>query len=117
MNEVMGSNAIFTTGQTLIMILMVAFGAMLTRSLPFVFLGKRDQHSKLLDYLGKTLPLATSGMLVVYCLKGVSIKNSPHGIPELVSVLIIVLVHNKKRNTLLSIGLGTIIYMILIRIL
>lgn len=117
MNEIIDSNVIFSTGETLIIILMVAIGALLTRCLPFIIFGKREQHSKLLDYLGKTLPFATSGMLVVYCLKGVNIKSTPYGIPELISVLMIVLIHNKKRNTLLSIGLGTIIYMILIRII
>lgn len=117
LNATMESNLVFSTGQTLIIILMVAIGAMLTRFLPFLLFGKREQHSKLLDYLGKTLPYATSGMLVVYCLKGVKLNLKPYGIPELISVLVIVYIHNKKRNTLLSIGLGTILYMILIRIL
>lgn len=107
---------VFTTGQTLLMIGMVALGAMFTRFLPFlIFQGKKTP--KILDYLGRTLPYATIGMLVVYCLKGVSITSKPYGIPEGIAVLAIILIHNWKRNTLLSIGLGTIIYMILIRVM
>lgn len=108
---------VLTTSQTMIIILMVAFGAMLTRFLPFLIFGRMEKVPKNIEYLGKTLPYATIGMLVVYCLKGVTFTRQPYGLPELVSILFIVWIHNKKRNTLISIGLGTLIYMILIRTL
>lgn len=103
--------------QTFIIILMVALGAMTTRFLPFIIFGNMKKTPKIIDYLGKTLPYATIGMLVVYCLKGMKVTNKPYGIPEMISILIIILVHSKKRNTLISIGLGTLVYMVLIRIM
>lgn len=108
---------IHSTSQTLIIILMVAIGAMITRFLPFLIFGRKKEIPEVIGYLGKTLPYATIGMLVVYCLKGVTIASKPYGLPELISILIIIFIHSKKRNTLLSIGLGTFVYMVLIRIL
>lgn len=117
MSAVMTNNMVFSTSQTLIIILMVAIGAMLTRFLPFLIFGRREHTPKIIDYLGKTLPYATSGMLVVYCLKGIKFNSTPYGIPEIIAVLFIIFIHSKKRNTLLSIGFGTLVYMVLIRIM
>ena len=108
---------VLTTEQTLMIIFMVATGTMLTRFLPFLVFGRMKKTPKIIGYLGKTLPYATIGMLVVYCLKSVTIINSPYALPELCSILVIVVVHNLKRNTLISIALGTFVYMILIRML
>ena len=108
---------IHSTAQTLIIIVMVAIGAMATRCLPFLIFGRKKEIPEVIGYLGKTLPYATIGMLVVYCLKGVTITSKPYGLPELLSILFIIFVHTKKRNTLLSIGLGTFVYMLLIRVL
>lgn len=116
MSVEMANNVVFSASQTLIIILMVAIGAMLTRFLPFIIFGRKERTPKMVDYLGKTLPYATSGMLVIYCLKGVKLNSNPYGIPEIISVLFIILIHNKKKNTLLSIGLGTLVYMILVRL-
>lgn len=71
--------------------------------------------TQIISTLGQLLPHAIMGMLVVYCLKGVTVTVFPHGIPELISVIAVVLLHLWKRNTLLSVGCGTILYMILVQ--
>ncbi len=105
--------------QTLIReILIVAamvVGTMITRFLPFILFPAGKQTPKFVDFLGKTLPFATMGLLVVYCLKGVSITAAPHGLPEFLAILLIVILHRMKGNSLLSIGAGTVFYMFLVQ--
>ena len=69
-----------------------------------------------ISYLGKVLPAALIGMLVIYCLKDVSVLESPHGIPELIAALSVVLLQAWKRNSLISILSGTVIYMLLVQL-
>lgn len=61
------------------------------------------------------LPYAAIGLLVVYCLRGIRFTAPSHGLPEAIAILCIVLVHHWKNNTLLSIGTGTVVYMVLIQ--
>ena len=72
-----------TPVQTIVMILAVAAGTQLTRWLPFWLFPENKEPPAIVTYLGRVLPAATMGLLVVYCLKGVSWTNAPHGIPEL----------------------------------
>ncbi len=74
------------------------------------------RHFFYIDYLGKALPYATMGLLVVYCLKDISIFSAPHGIPELIAAAVVAILQWWKNNSLLSIGAGTILYMILVQI-
>jgi branched-subunit amino acid transport protein AzlD len=105
-----------TTTQTIIIICMVAAGTMITRFLPFIlFKGSKSKNSYI-SYLGQVLPYAAIGLLVVYCLKGVSFKSPSHGIPEAIAILCIAVLHYWKENTLLSIGAGTVIYMVLVQV-
>ena len=85
------------------------------RVLPFIIFGKR-KTPPFIEYLGRYLPYAVMGMLVVYCLKSTTLISAPFGLPEAVSVLVVVVLHTIKRNTLLSIVAGTICYMILTQI-
>lgn len=87
----------------------------LLRFLPFMIFGKRETP-KFVLYLGKVLPFAVMGMLCVYCLKGVSFLAFPYGIPEIISVLLVVLLHLWRKNTLLSIVGGTACYMLLVQL-
>ncbi len=107
---------LLTPTQTLVMILAVAIGAMVTRFTPFLLFPERKEPPKVITYLGQVLPPAMMGLLVVYCLKSVSIWDTPHGIPELIAILMIVILHKWKSNVLISIGGGTIVYMILVQI-
>ena len=89
---------------------------MLLRFLPFLIFGER-QTPKYIDYLGKVLPYAIMGMLVVYCLKGMTFTSAPFGIPEIIAVAVTAGLHIWKRNTLISSICGTVCYMLLIQFL
>ena len=102
-----------TTVQQIITIAMCAMGTMATRFLPFLIF--RKQTPAYVRYLGDALPPAVFGMLVVYCLKGVSLAAAPHGIPELLALLSIFAVHVWKKNSLLSMAVGTAVYMFLVQ--
>lgn len=104
-----------TPAQTIIMILAVALGTMVTRFAPFLLFPDHQNPPAVINYLGKVLPPAMMGLLVVYCLKNVSVTVSPYGIPELISIGLIVLLHKWKGNVLLSIGAGTVLYMLLVQ--
>lgn len=104
-----------TNSQILITIIAIALGTMITRFLPFVLFPENKKTPKIVMYLGNVLPPAMMGLLVVYCLKSVSVVKAPHGIPELAAILVIVILHKWKSNVLLSIGFGTIVYMLLVQ--
>jgi branched-subunit amino acid transport protein AzlD len=101
-------------------ITMTVVAALVTAGLrfaPFLIFGKGRQTPQIITYLGKVLPFAIMGMLVVYCMKDVSFLRAPHGIPELLGCAIVALLHIWKRNTLLSIGVGTVSYMLMVQFL
>ena len=85
------------------------------RFLPFLIFGENRKTPEIVAYLGKVLPFAIMGMLVVYCLKDVSIISAPFGIPEAIGCAVVAGLHLWKRNTLLSIGVGTVAYMLLVQ--
>ena len=101
--------------ETLGIILALAAGTQLTRWLPFVLFPEKKEPPQFVLYLAKVLPPAMMGLLVVYSLKGVSLVSPPHGIPEFLAILVIVLLHRWKHNTLLSIAAGTAVYMLLVQ--
>ncbi|MFA9463280.1 MAG: branched-chain amino acid transporter permease [Velocimicrobium sp.] len=103
--------------QTVITILAIALGTMITRFTPFLLFPEHKEPSNVIAYLGKVLPPAMMGLLVVYCLKGVSFRNAPHGIFEVLSIGFIIILHKWKNNVLLSIGGGTILYMLLVQMI
>lgn len=100
-----------------LMILVVALVTAALRFLPFFVFGGNHTVPEFVQYLGKVLPYSIMAMLVVYCLKGITFLKAPFGLPELISVLLVVILHVWKRNTLLSIIGGTILYMILIQLI
>ncbi len=105
-----------TAGQTLLMIVAVAAGCILTRFLPFWLFPEHKKVPSVVLFLGGALPPAMMGLLVVYCLKTVDVLAPPHGLPEMAALLCIVLLHTWKRNVLLSIGGGTAVFMVLVRL-
>lgn len=105
-----------TLVQEIIIIALCALGTMLTRFLPFFVFRADKPTPKFIQYLGRALPGAVFGMLVVYCLKDVKLFAGSHGIPELIAILFVVILHLWKRNMLLSIGGGTICYMLLVQL-
>lgn len=104
-----------TTTETILTLLAITAGTVLTRFTPFILFRGKIKESPYLNYLGKTLPAAMMGLLVVYCLKNVSITEAPNGIPELIAIAVIVFLHKWKHNTILSIVGGTAVYMVLVQ--
>ena len=105
-----------TLSQQLITIGMVVLGTLITRFLPFILFPAGKPTPKYIQYLGRFLPAAVFGLLVIYCLKDVSIFSGSHGIPEAISIIVVVLLHLWKRQMLLSIAAGTISYMLLVQL-
>ena len=100
--------------------LLVAVTALVTialRFLPFLIFGDKRKTPAFIVYLGKVLPYAIMGMLVVFCLKGISFAEAPHGIPELAASLLVIVLHVWKRSTLVSIVGGTAFYMFLVQVI
>ena len=102
--------------QQIIIIAMVVLGTMLTRFLPFIVFPSGKPTPYYVQYLGKVLPTAVIGLLVIYCFKDVNLLSGSHGIPELIAVAVVALLHFWKKNMLLSIAGGTIVYMFLVQI-
>lgn len=105
-----------TNFQTFGIILAVALGTVLTRFTPFLLFPENKPTPKIIIYLGTVLPPAMMGLLVIYCLKNISLFSDSHGLPEIIAILAIILLHHYKNNVLLSIGGGTLVYMVLIQI-
>ena len=99
-----------------LLIVVAVLVTMATRFLPFLIFGENRRTPPIIEYLGKVLPCAIMGMLVVYCLKGVSFLSSPYGLPELIACVVVAALHVWKRNSLLSIGGGTVCYMLLVQL-
>lgn len=106
-----------TPGQQVLTILAVVAGTMVTRFLPFLLFPADRPTPPYVRYLGGVLPFAVTGLLVVYCLRGVSFSSPPHGAAEMLSILFVFLLHRWKRSMLLSIAGGTLLYMVLTRAL
>jgi branched-subunit amino acid transport protein AzlD len=104
-----------TLTQQIVTIAMVVLGTMLTRFLPFLLFPADKPTPNYLQYLGKVLPGAVFGLLVVYALKDTPVLTGSHGLPELLAVLAVIGLHQWKRQMLLSIAGGTVCYMLLVQ--
>lgn len=100
---------------SLLIILVAAVTTFATRAIPFLIFPKGKKLPKVVAYLGKVLPPAVIGMLIIFCFKSTKVLSYPYGIPELIASAVVVLLHIYKRNNLLSIGVGTVLYMVLIQ--
>ncbi|MBR3671590.1 MAG: branched-chain amino acid transporter permease [Spirochaetia bacterium] len=104
-----------TLTQQIITIALCTAGTVLTRALPFLVFTPGKAVPPFVRYLGKVLPVAVFGMLVVYCLKDVSVMTGNHGLPELLALGVTIGFHLWRRQMLLSIAAGTLCYMILVQ--
>ena len=102
--------------QTLAIILAVAAGTQLTRWLPFLLFPENRKPPAWVTDLGRLLPPAMMGLLVVYCLRNVTWLSAPHGAPELLAIAAVVFLHGWKGNVLISIAGGTVLYMLLVQV-
>lgn len=100
-------------------ILIISVASLVTialRFLPFIVFGRGRKTPEIITYLGRVLPFAIMGMLVVYSLRNISFTAMPFGLPELIACLVVVLLHIWRRNTLISIAGGTVAYMLLVQL-
>lgn len=104
-----------TLQQQMITIAMCVVGTMLTRFLPFLVFRLKRPTPRYIQYLGRVLPGAIFAMLIIYCLRDVSLLQGSHGLPELMAIAVTVGLHLWKRQMLLSIAGGTICYMLLVQ--
>ena len=104
-----------TLTQEIVTIALCAFGTMITRFLPFIVFRSDKPTPKYIQYIGNALPPAIFGMLVIYCLKDVSLLGGSHGIPEAIAIVAVIALHLWKRNMLFSIAGGTVCYMLLVQ--
>lgn len=105
-----------TTAEQIMTIAAVILATMLTRFLPFLIFPAGKPTPSYIQYLGKVLPSAVFGLLVIYCLKDVSLWTGNHAIPEFLAIAVVVGLHVWKRQMLLSIAGGTICYMLLVQL-
>ena len=105
-----------TLAQQIITIAMVVLGTMITRFLPFLIFPAGKETPKYIQYVGKVLPAAVFGLLVVYCLRSVDLFSGSHGLPEAISIALVIALHVWKRQMLLSIAGGTVCYMLLVQL-
>lgn len=106
-----------TPMQTFLIICMVAIGTILTRFLPFIIFSGTKLNNSYISYLGQVLPYSAIGLLVVYCLKNVNFQSPTYAIPEAIAIICITVLHSWKENTLLSIGFGTVLYMVFVQVI
>ena len=104
------------TIHSLIIVAMVALATQITRWTPFLLFSGDKKLPRVVEDLGRLLPPAMMGLLVVYCLRNVDIAAAPHGLPELIALAVVTALHLWKRNVLLSIGAGTVVYMLLVQL-
>ncbi|NLT39696.1 MAG: branched-chain amino acid transporter AzlD [Clostridiales bacterium] len=104
-----------TTAQEIVTIGMVVLGTVITRFLPFWVFPPGKKTPAYVSFLGKVLPAAVFGLLVVYSVKDVEILTGTHAVPELISIAAVTLLHLWKRRMLLSIAGGTVCYMLLVQ--
>lgn len=102
--------------QMLMIILIIVLGTMITRFLVFLIFPPTKEPPRFITYLGKVLPPSAIGLLVIYALKDIQITKMPFAIPELVAILVITIMHKWRRNTLISIASGTIVYMLFVQV-
>lgn len=105
-----------TLTQGIITVAAVALGTIATRFIPFLLFPESKEPPRLVDYFGRVLPYAMTGMLVVYALRDTDVTAGSHGLPELLACLTVVGLHWWKRSMLLSIAGGTVAYMLLVQL-
>ena len=105
-----------TIGRVIAAIAVMAVVTFLTRALPFLLFGRGSRVPRVAIYLGRYLPPAVIAMLIVYCLRGVSFSSAAGWAPYLIAAAAVVAFHLWKKNNLLSILGGTVLYLVLVQV-
>lgn len=99
----------------MLIILVMGVVTLATRILPVLIFGRGEKVPEYILYLGRVVPFTAMGLLIVYCLKDVSVTDAPHGLPELIALALVSVSYLWKRNTILSVVAGTVVYMFLVQ--
>ena len=99
----------------MLIILVMGIVTLATRILPVLIFGRGEKVPDYILYLGRVVPFTAMGLLIVYCLKDVSVTDAPHGLPELIALTLVGISYLWKRNTILSVVAGTVVYMFLVQ--
>lgn len=105
-----------SAGQSIAIILVTALFTFLTRAIPFFVFNPKRKIPKIVTYLGIALPPAVIAVLVVYCLKDVNLFDMNQVLPQVIAIIAVIVIHLWKKNNLLSIGGGTVLYMLLVQL-
>lgn len=105
-----------STTELWLTIFLLTLGILITRVAPFLLFPDGQPTPSYIRYLGSVLPSAMFGLLVIYCMKNVSLFSGSHGIPELIALVTVIVLHLWKRKMLLSIAGGTVCYMLLVQL-
>ena len=106
-----------TPFQAFCLIAAISLGTQVTRWLPFLLFPEKKEPPAWVLYLGRVLPPAMMGLLVVYCLRNVTLAAAPHGLPEFLAIAAVAALHRRRGNVLLSIAGGTALYMLLVQVI
>ena len=104
------------TLESLLLIAVISLVTILIRFLPFILFRDETKMPQALEYLGGVLPGTIMGMLVIYCFKSTVVTSWPFALPEIIATVVVVGLYLWKRNTLISIGVGTVLYMALVQV-
>lgn len=100
----------------LIVILVMGIVTLGTRILPVLIFGRGEKVPEYIVYLGKVVPYTAMGLLIVYCLRDISFTAAPHALPEIISLALVSLTYLWKKNSILSVVIGTVAYMLLVQL-
>ena len=99
----------------MIVIIVMGLAVLATRIMPVLIFGRGEKVPEFILYLGRVVPYTAMGLLIVYCLRDMPVLEAPHGLPELISLTAVTLTYLWKRNTILSVVIGTALYMFLVQ--
>ena len=102
-------------GHAMLIIAVMGGVVLATRIVPVLVFGRNEKVPEFILYLGKVIPYTAMGLLIVYCLRDVSIVHGSHGLPELIAMAAVTASYLWKRNTILSVIIGTVLYMFLLQ--
>lgn len=103
------------TRHAMIVIAVMGLAVLATRIVPVLIFGRGEKVPEFILYLGRVVPYTAMGLLIVYCLRDVPVLDSPHGLPEILSLAVVTLTYLWKRNSILSVVIGTALYMFLVQ--
>jgi branched-subunit amino acid transport protein AzlD len=102
--------------QAIILIALATLATILNRSFAFIFLNKH-RANKYIIYLGTVLPFTIIGLLLVYTIRRINFMIDPYGLPEVIAIIVTAVIHKIGRNNLVSIGLGTLVYLMIVNLI